>query len=118
MGFRFRRSIKLLPGLRVNLSKSGISTSIGRPGMTVNIRGRRTTTTVGIPGTGLSYRTSSTPRRTPHSEGDTAAAGPQSAQVDGDHAHTSSEPQAAEESGNLAIWFWLIAGAVILWLAF
>ncbi len=116
MGFRFRRSIKLAPGLRINLSKSGISTSIGRPGMTVNLRGRRTTTTVGIPGTGLSYRTSSTARRTPHGDGDTAAAGPPPAQADGDHASTSSEPLAGGESGNLAIWLWLIVGAFILWL--
>jgi len=29
MGFRFRKSIKLLPGIRINLSKSGVSTSVG-----------------------------------------------------------------------------------------
>ena len=55
MGFRFRRSIKLLPGIRVNLSKSGVSTSIGTRGATINIKGDRVRTTVGIPGTGLSY---------------------------------------------------------------
>ena len=55
MGFRFRKSIKLFPGVRINLSKSGISTSIGRPGATINISERGTRTTVGIPGTGLSY---------------------------------------------------------------
>src|SRR5437867_9778940 len=55
MGFRFRRSIKLFPGIRVNLSKSGVSTSIGTRGATVNIRGDRVRETVGIPGTGVSY---------------------------------------------------------------
>ena len=55
MGFRFRKSIKLFPGVRLNLSKSGVSTSIGRPGATVNISERGTRATVGIPGTGLSY---------------------------------------------------------------
>ena len=55
MGFRFRRSIKLAPGVRVNLSKSGISTSLGRPGLTVNLRGDRVKTTAGSPGTGISY---------------------------------------------------------------
>ena len=44
MGFRFRRSIKLFPGLKVNVSKTGISESIGRPGATVNFRGDRTKT--------------------------------------------------------------------------
>jgi hypothetical protein len=62
MGFRFRKSIKLLPGIRINLSKSGISTSVGVPGATVNFSDKGTRTTVGIPGTGLSYseRSSST----------------------------------------------------------
>lgn len=55
MGFRFRKTIRLLPGVRLNLSKSGISTSIGRPGATINIGRRGVTGTAGIPGTGLSY---------------------------------------------------------------
>jgi hypothetical protein len=55
LGFRFRKSIGILPGLRLNISKTGVSTSIGRPGGTVNIRGRRVRTTVGLPGSGLSY---------------------------------------------------------------
>ena len=55
MGFRFRKSFKLLPGVRINLSKSGVSTSIGEPGATLNISKRGTRGTVGIPGTGISY---------------------------------------------------------------
>lgn len=55
MGFRFRKSIKLFPGVRLNLSKSGVSTTIGRPGASMNIRGRRVRGTVGIPGSGMSY---------------------------------------------------------------
>jgi hypothetical protein len=55
MGFRFRKSIKLLPGIRINLSKSGISTSIGVPGATINVGKRGTRGTVGMPGTGVSY---------------------------------------------------------------
>jgi hypothetical protein len=55
MGFRFRKSIKLFPGIRINLSKSGVSASIGRPGATVNISDRGTRSTVGLPGTGISY---------------------------------------------------------------
>jgi hypothetical protein len=55
MGFRFRKRIRLAPGIHLNLSKTGISTSLGRPGMTVNLRGRKARTTVGIPGSGLSY---------------------------------------------------------------
>jgi hypothetical protein len=55
MGFRFRKSIKLFPGVRINLSKSGVSTLVGVPGATVNISDKGTRTTVGIPGSGLSY---------------------------------------------------------------
>lgn len=56
MGLRFRKSIKILPFVRVNLSKKGISSvSIGGKGLTVN-RGRRgTRITAGLPGSGLSY---------------------------------------------------------------
>lgn len=66
MAFRFRRSIRLAPGLRINLSKSGPSLSIGKRGLTHTIgpRGRRTT--VGLPGTGISYSTvtrQASPRR-------------------------------------------------------
>ena len=57
MGFRFRRSVKLLPGVRLNVSTRGVSTSIGGPGATLNIGRRGTRATVGIPGTGLSYST-------------------------------------------------------------
>jgi hypothetical protein len=55
MGFRFRRSFRVFPGLRLNLSKSGVSTSIGTRGAWFTIGPRGTRTTVGIPGTGLSY---------------------------------------------------------------
>jgi hypothetical protein len=64
MSFRFRKSVKLLPGVRLNISKSGISTSIGTKGATVNIKkGRKAKVTVGVPGTGISY-TSSLDNRT------------------------------------------------------
>lgn len=55
MGFRFRKTIKILPGIRLNLSKSGISTSVGVKGATINISDKGTRGTVGIPGTGVSY---------------------------------------------------------------
>jgi hypothetical protein len=55
MGFRFRRSFRLLPGIRVNLGKRGASVSLGRRGAHVTIGPTGTRTTVGLPGTGLSY---------------------------------------------------------------
>lgn len=56
MGFRFRKSIKIAPGVRINISKKGLSSlSVGRPGATVNINKKGTRTTLGIPGSGLSH---------------------------------------------------------------
>lgn len=55
MGFRFRKAIKLFPGVRLNLSKSGVSTTIGVRGASVNIGKSGSRATVGLPGTGISY---------------------------------------------------------------
>ena len=55
MPLRFRKRIKLFSGLNINLSKSGLSASIGRPGATINLKsGRKARATLGIPGTGIS----------------------------------------------------------------
>ena len=56
MGFRFQKRLNILPGVRINLSKSGVSTSLGPRGADVNIGRDGITTNAGIPGTGLSYR--------------------------------------------------------------
>ena len=78
MGFRFRKSIKLLPGVRLNLSKSGLSASVGKPGATINLSQRGTRTTVGVPGTGHSY---SDTRKAP-ADPQQAQAGIQQAQLE------------------------------------
>lgn len=58
MGFRFYRSLKILPGVRANVSKRGVSATVGIPGANINIGSKRKRYTVGLPGTGLSYVTS------------------------------------------------------------
>lgn len=55
MGFRFRRSFKLLPGVRLNVSSRGTSVSLGGRGFHYNIGPKGTRVTAGIPGTGLSW---------------------------------------------------------------
>lgn len=56
MGFRFRKRINILPGVKLNVSKKGISSvSIGKSGATVNLSKKGTQTTIGVPGTGVSY---------------------------------------------------------------
>ncbi len=53
---RFRRSIKLAPGFRLNFSGSGLSTSVGPRGASMTFGSRGTFFNAGIPGTGLSSR--------------------------------------------------------------
>jgi Protein of unknown function (DUF4236) len=55
MGLRYHRRLSLLPGLRINLSRSGASVSIGHRGAWVTVGHGQRRVTVGLPGTGLSY---------------------------------------------------------------
>jgi len=57
MPLRFWRRIGIIPGLTLNLSKSGASLSLGPPGAKLTISQRSTRLTLGIPGTGLFYTT-------------------------------------------------------------
>jgi len=57
MGLRFRRTVRLFPGVRLNFSGSGISTSIGGRGAHVTYGHGHVRTTVGLPVTGISYTT-------------------------------------------------------------
>lgn len=58
MGIRFRKSIKIGGGIRLNLSKRGVGVSAGMKGFRVGIGPRGSRITAGIPGTGISYSTS------------------------------------------------------------
>jgi len=56
MPFRFRRSIRLAPGIRLNISRrGGLSISIGRRGTRVTLGHGYTRAVVAAPDTGLSY---------------------------------------------------------------
>lgn len=55
-GLRFQKRKKILPGVWLNFSKSGVTVSIGIPGLMLNLGRRGIWFTAGLPGTGLSYR--------------------------------------------------------------
>jgi len=55
--FRFSKRIKILPGVSINLSKSGVSASVGPRGAKVTIGKRGVRANLGIPGTGMGYST-------------------------------------------------------------
>ena len=56
MALRFRRYIRLAPGVRLNVSKRGVSVSTGIRGASLTYGKRGLYGNVGIPGTGVSYR--------------------------------------------------------------
>jgi hypothetical protein len=101
MGLRFRRTIKLLPGVRLNLSKSGVSTSLGVRGAHVTLGHGRARETVGLPGTGISYtETHSTRAREAHEQLEQPAA--------------ASTPRALATVGNLIYLAAVLAPVLVL----
>ncbi|MDQ5915285.1 MAG: hypothetical protein QG584_1176 [Pseudomonadota bacterium] len=56
MGFRYRKSIKIMPGVRMNVSKSGVGYSVGgKYGRVSHSATGRVTGSVSAPGTGMGY---------------------------------------------------------------
>jgi hypothetical protein len=63
MAFRFRRSVRIFPGVRINLTRRGASLSAGVKGAHMTVSDRGTRTTIGVPGSGAFYTD-----YTPHGE--------------------------------------------------
>jgi len=58
MALRFRKSIRIAKGIRLNLGKTGASLSLGGRGGSINLSSRGVRSSVGIPGTGISFSSS------------------------------------------------------------
>ena len=56
MSVRYWRRVRLLPGVTLNFSKTGVSLTIGFRGARWTIGRGGHTASVGLPGSGLSYR--------------------------------------------------------------
>ncbi len=54
MPIRFRRTLKIAPGVKLNFSKSGVSTTVGPKGFHFTFGKRGVRRTMTIPGTGVS----------------------------------------------------------------
>ena len=89
MAWGFKKSIKIAPGVRINLSKSGVSASLGGKGFTYNTRGRITTS---IPGTGIRHTQNIAARRTTKPVGSALRA---SAHIDSDNTDRLSKREMA-----------------------
>lgn len=60
---RFRRTVRIAPGIRLNVNKRSVGVSAGVRGARVSINSDgRSTRSVGVPGTGLYYRDQTGPR--------------------------------------------------------
>lgn len=64
MAMRFRRSMKVAPGVKVNFNKKSVGVTVGGKGYhySVNSSGKKTTS-FGIPGTGVSFVNVSSKKR-------------------------------------------------------
>lgn len=56
MSWRFRQSFKIIPGIKLNLAKTGLSLSVGGAPLTLNVGPRGVYGTASIPGTGIQFR--------------------------------------------------------------
>jgi len=57
MGWRYRKSVKIMPGVRLNFTNRGMSATLGPRGSSVSVSRRGTYLNQGIPFLGLSRRT-------------------------------------------------------------
>lgn len=101
MAFRFRKIIKLFPGVRLNISKSGLSTTFGGPGAAINIGKRGTRGTIGLPGSGMSYSTM-------------LSGGRRRAASNAQDPDTSIEPDAVKQGSGGCIGILLIGSFIII----
>lgn len=108
MGFRFRKSVKIAPGVRLNLNRKSASISLGGKGAhyTVSSTGRKTAT-VGLPGTGISYSV-------------TESTGKSSSRTKSGGTHSSENGGGKKNKGGclmilLALMFWPFALSYWIW---
>ena len=113
MGFRFRKSKKILPGVRLNFSNKSVGVSLGgkHARVSVNSSGRKTYS-ASIPGTGISYVKTSSGK---HTSGQN-----HSASGSGYSAPQPSSPGGKKGPSSGWTIFWLIVffpvGLVMMWM--
>jgi hypothetical protein len=106
---RFWRRKRILPGVTLNFSKRGVSTSVGVRGAHVTVGRRGIRRTVGIPGTGVYYTSVSGRGRRPTGSGGDGSDPPP------DYGGVTAQPRPPHLSG--WGWFWLIVViTTLVWL--
>ena len=116
---RFRRSVKIAPGIKVNFNKNSISTTIGPKGMhyTVNSKGK-TTKSIGIPGTGLYYTETSNIKKGKKTSNNKANNANNSKSVNNqNNQHPSSQPTGSVKTKSTVFYknpIWILALLLLL----
>ena len=95
-GLNFRKSIRLLPGLKVNLSKSGASFTVGPRGAHVTVGRGRPKLSLDLPGTGIYFRRT---LGTSETEKKKEAQKQQDTQTEGKDRKTATADQKPQEPG-------------------
>lgn len=99
MAFRFRKSVKVAPGVRLNVSKSGLSTSVGTKGASMNLSSKGTRVSASVPGTGMSWtkrtRTTGASQRKP------------AKRIARERSRRDAQAEALDESTGLS-WLWAL----------
>lgn len=99
---RFQKRIKLAPGVRLNLSHRGVSTTIGARGASVNVGRKGVYANTGLPGTGLSHRSKvGGASASPGAPDETVGAAPE-------------RPDDSPRARGGRRWRWVVAGVVVL----
>lgn len=102
MSWSFRRRIKIIPGVYLNVSKRGVSTTVGVRGASLTFRDDGTYANVGIPGTGIYNRQKISGRRTNsalHFPSDADTSDPPSSTLPPDYEYISSDPLSISSEG-------------------
>lgn len=118
MGLRFRKSIKIAPGLKLNLNKKSMSVTAGTRGahVTMSSTGKKTTS-VGIPGTGLSYTTSSSKASHKKSKKPSGASGQRRSSAPASGNHNNSDKKWYQKNSGiiLLLIFFFPVGLYLMW---
>lgn len=116
MPVRFRKSFKIFPGVKVNMSKGGVSFTVGAKGYHLNFSKRGVRQTVGLPGSGISqtsYLVKNEPEHTPTKKADSDETEPGSEKAAAPMQEDASvERQAVPRRGS-PVWLLLLSLIVI-----
>ena len=104
MGLIFRRTVRILPGLKMNFGKKGTSVTVGTKGAHVTYGKGRKTASVGVPGTGVYYRKTVTNK--------------QKQPTNSLYSQNQEPPKRTKAENNTWGFIFLLIGAVTILLAF